>query len=490
MVKRAERVALIGLDCVTPQLLFGKAWSGLPNLRALADRGIHGELESVTPPITVPAWMCMMTSRDPGALGVYGFRNRADHSYEGLRFASSRSIQAPALWDAVGAAGGRSILIGVPPSYPPKRLNGFAVSCFLTPDGDRAYTYPPSLQAEVERASGGYVFDVRDFRRAPKDDLLEQLYAMMRKRFAAARCLAQTHRWDLLAAVSMAPDRLHHAFWRYFDPEHRLYEPGNPYENAARDFYREMDAEVGRLLEVLGEETAAFVVSDHGAQRMEGGICLNEWLIQNKYLTLKESPPPGTPFDAGLVDWDRTLAWGSGGYYGRIFLNVKGREPRGAVAKSDMERVRDDLIAGLESLGDDSGKPIGTRARRPEELYSEARGIAPDLMAEFGGLGWRSVGSVGSGQLHVFENDTGPDDANHAMRGVLIAAGPGIEHDPSPRLGMSLLDVAPTALELLGLERPEDAQGSGLLSDDEGEAAFTEEDEAKIAARLEELGYL
>jgi len=49
---------------------------------------------------------------------------------------------------------------------------------------------------------------------------------------------------------------------------------------------------------------------------------------------------------------------------------------------------------------------------------------------------WAPAGTVGSGEIHTFENDTGPDDANHAQDGLLILVGPGIE--PGFREGMHL----------------------------------------------------
>ena len=84
------KILVIGLDCAAPELLFGD--ERLVNFRRLMDAGCYGRLESVIPPITVPAWMCMATSQDPGSLGVYGFRNRVDHSYDGLGIVNSRSI--------------------------------------------------------------------------------------------------------------------------------------------------------------------------------------------------------------------------------------------------------------------------------------------------------------------------------------------------------------------------------------------------------------
>ncbi|MGH8941175.1 MAG: alkaline phosphatase family protein, partial [Actinomycetes bacterium] len=89
---------LIGLDSAEPSLV--EAWRDeLPVLSGLMDRGVHGRLTSVIPPITVPAWSCMMASRTPGDLGVYGFRNRADHSYDNLFIANGTAIKEPRLWD-------------------------------------------------------------------------------------------------------------------------------------------------------------------------------------------------------------------------------------------------------------------------------------------------------------------------------------------------------------------------------------------------------
>ena len=90
----------------------------LPNLAGLMERGVYGPLTSVVPPITVPAWSCMMSSRTPGDLGVYGFRNRTDHSYNGLAIADSTAIKVPRLWDIATRNGKPSIVLGVPGTYP------------------------------------------------------------------------------------------------------------------------------------------------------------------------------------------------------------------------------------------------------------------------------------------------------------------------------------------------------------------------------------
>ena len=149
------------------------------------------------------------------------------------------------------------------------------------------------------------------------------------------------------------------------------------------------------------------------------------------------------------VDWSRTRAWGEGGYYCRLFLNVEGREPDGVVAQAGYDALRDELAVKLESLGGPDG-PIGTKVHRPEDLWRERHGIPPDLVVYFGDLAWRSNGSFGHGRHYTFDNDTGPDDANHAQHGLLVMAGPGVE--PGRRDTLSILDVAPTILAPFGLE--------------------------------------
>jgi predicted AlkP superfamily phosphohydrolase/phosphomutase len=138
------KLLVIGLDCAAPALLFGDERLG--NIRRLMDAGCYGRLESVIPPITIPAWRCMVTSQDPGSLGVYGFRNRADHSYGNLAIANSRSFKALSIWDYLALEGKRSILIGVPPSFPPPKVNGISVGCFMTPSVDDDYTHPPRIK--------------------------------------------------------------------------------------------------------------------------------------------------------------------------------------------------------------------------------------------------------------------------------------------------------------------------------------------------------
>ena len=298
-MQQGPRVAVIGLDCGTPQLLFGDLAAEVPNISKLMAEGMHGDLASITPPITVPAWACSMTGKTPGELGIYGFRNRKDTSYEGLAIAHSGAIKAPAVWDTLGKDGKSSLLIGVPPGFPPpKEFPGWRVGCFLTPPSADHYAYPLELEVEIEEELGGkgeYIFDIPNFRKQGMEFVLDQVFKMTERRFKVARRLVKDKPWDFFMLVEMGMDRLHHVFWHYFDPKHPLYKPGNPFEDAFQRYYRALDDEVGALMELLPEDAITIVMSDHGARPMMGGICFNDWLIENGYLTLKEPVSEMTP---------------------------------------------------------------------------------------------------------------------------------------------------------------------------------------------------
>ncbi|HEU4463650.1 MAG TPA: alkaline phosphatase family protein, partial [Gemmatimonadota bacterium] len=453
--------------------------------------GCWGRLESVNPPITVPAWMCMSTSLDPGSLGVYGFRNRTDHSYDGLSIVDSRSIRELAIWDQVAREGGRSVVIGVPPSFPPRRVNGVSVSCFMTPDTKSGeYTWPPDLRHEIEALVGEYPVDVKEFRTEDKDRLRDEIREMTRKHFRVVRHFLAKGDWEYFQFVEIGLDRMHHGFWKHHDPSHVDHDPDSPYKDVIREYYRELDHEIGEILALLDEETIVLVVSDHGARPLDGGFCVNEWLIREGYLVLHDYPDRVTPFSRLSVDWERTRAWSEGGYYARVFLNVRGREPTGALAPEEAGAFRDELVSRLEATRGPDGEALGTVAFRPEEIYRELKRIPPDLIVHFGGLAWRSIGGVGYDAVHVRENDTGPDDCNHDTYGAFVLAGPGVG-ERGELTGARLLDIAPTLLGLAGYEIPDGMQGRSLLGGPGPSAPPVPEDaEAVIRRRLSGLGYL
>ena len=468
--RKHRKVLVVGLDCAPPAVLFHtSAEHGLglkdqlPNLSRLIDEGIYGSLSSSVPCITVPAWTSMLSSKDPGVLGFYGFRNRADHSYDRMTIATNDAVHERRVWDILSDVDKTSVVVGVPQTYPIKPLKGYLISSFLTPSTSRQYTYPNELRYDIDRVLDGrpYDVDVGQFRTEDKDFLLRQIQEMTEKRFAVIKYLLREKPWDFFMFVEIGLDRIHHGMWKFWDPDHPKHKPGNSYQSATPDYYRYLDRELGEILKMLEDDTLIMIVSDHGAQGMEGGFAINEWLRQEGLLVLKDEPLYDglVPFEKVEVDWEKTTAWGAGGYYGRVFMNVEGREPMGLIPAHDYEKVRDQLKEMIEALPDHEGNSMGSIAFKPEELYRQVGNVPPDLMVYLGNLRWRSVGSFGLPHIYTFENDTGPDDANHDQNGVFVLWDPRQDHGGRYVEDLQLMDVAPTVLDLMSVPVPEGMQG-------------------------------
>ena len=456
------RLLIIGLDCMEPSLVF-EQWRGdLPHLSRLMAQGSYGRLESSIPAITVPAWSCMMSGRDPGELGIYGFRNRRDRGYHSMAISDGRAVKVPRLWDMLGDAGWRVAALSVPGTSPPYPVQGSLVSCFLTPSAEAPFTHPPELADQIRTWMPDFMMDVPNFRSDEKGRILNNLYTLCDQRFTLAEKLIHQEAPDFLMLVDMGVDRIHHAFWKPMDPRHPQYEPESPFATAIHDYYVHVDQRVGELLDRCDDDTAVLVVSDHGAQPLMGGICINEWLMARGYLTLKEPPAEPMALDQAAVDWSRTQVWGAGGYYARIFLNVQGREPEGTVPMADYEALRSRLTDELKTLTDPHGNPMPIKVFKPQEIYQKVRGRAPDLIVYFDDLAWRSVGSVGLNSLYTVENDTGPDDANHAPFGLMIFHDPRQPKQGQVLEGAQLYDIVPTLLHRYGIMPPSGLRGKVL----------------------------
>ena len=456
------KICVLGLDCAAPEVLFGD--ERLTNIRRLMARGTYGRLESVIPPITVPAWMCLSTSQDPGSLGVYGFRNRRDHSYDKLGITNADSIEQPAIWDYLAREEKKSIVVGVPPGYPPRRIYGISIGCFLTPNTiDKEFTHPAALKTKINELVGEYPVDVKGFRTDNKDWLREQIFEMSGKQWKVVHWLLKEQEWEYFHFVDIGLDRVHHGFWNYFDKKHVQYQPGNPYENVIPDYYLWLDEQIGKALDLLPKDAVVLVVSDHGAQRLDGGFAVNEWLIHEGLLVVDEMPTTLTPFDKLKVNWAKTKVWSEGGYYARVFFNMQGREPQGIIPAGEYTAFQDEMKAKFLALRDDKGEPLNSLVFKPAEIYRYVRNVAPDLIVHFGGLYWRSIGSVGHGRFHLQENDTGPDACNHSQFGAFILAAPNCPLHGEFQ-GARLLDIAPTLMQLAGYKIPKLMQGRSLVA--------------------------
>ena len=246
------KILVIGLDCAAPELLLGD--ERLANIRRLMEVGCYGRLESVIPPITVPAWMCMATSQDPGSLGVYGFRNRHRSL---LRRPGDRQLPVDQRAGHLGPGRPRGEASRSSSAsrraIPPRKVNGISVGCFLTPDTAKdVYTHPPEVGDEIARLVGHYPVDVKGFRTDDKAWLRDEIYAMSRKHFEVVRHFLKNAEWDYFQFVEIGLDRIQHGFWKLPRPGARPARARTArIATSIRDYYRYLDDEIGSLLELL-----------------------------------------------------------------------------------------------------------------------------------------------------------------------------------------------------------------------------------------------
>ena len=124
------------------------------------------------------------------------------------------------------------------------------------------------------------------------------------------------------------------------------------------------------MLELLDDDTIVLVVSDHVPQRLDGGFCVNEWLIREGLLVLNEYPKTVTPFAKLDVNWKKTQVWSEGGYYARVFFNVKGREPQGDRSRFQYESLQNEMKGRLEGLPGETGRAMKSMVFKPQEIIA------------------------------------------------------------------------------------------------------------------------
>jgi len=491
---RVSKVVVLGLDGFSPELV--ERWlEDLPNLKKLQQQGIWGTMESTVPPSTYPAWTCAQTGHNPGTFGFWDFSYRDDFSYGQPKLidCTVRDKRVDCLYKILPILGQKVAMINAPLTWPPPRIpGGYSISSFMTPGLDRGFTWPESLKDEVYRLVGKYIIDASEpgvnYLQIEKDKVLRQIYDMDSQRFTLCKHFFVQKQCDYVFAMITGCDRMSHLFYRYLDEHHRRYDPDTRYANVLHDYYVWIDKHIGETYDVLNGDTVLFVHSAHGVQRLDGLINLNEWLIQEGYMVLHEYPSEHTPLTELKTDWSKTKAWATGNT-GQIYLNVKGREPQGIVDPDDYDSFLDELADKLIQIPDEQGNSLKTRVFKRKEIHSGPFAqYGPDLFILFDEYLWNTSEMVGYGRgnLYSFDKPSGPDDGADGLNGYFCIAGPGVPAS-GKHTGATLLDVAPTVLDVMDLEIPKEMEGKSLLGEEKPERP--PEDHEKMRSRLKALGY-
>jgi predicted AlkP superfamily phosphohydrolase/phosphomutase len=543
------RVVVLGLDGATFTILRPLMEAGhLSNLARLAHEGVHGQLESVVPPYSAPAWVSLVTGQGPGKHGIVDFW-RYDPSTDERRPVDASNVGTAAIWDILGEHGQFVGVVNVPLTYPPRPVNGVMVSGMMTPGEDAAYTHPPGLKSWLKEVAGDYAADPYTSVDRTAAFLKRVLYWVERREAAHLRLL-ETHPFDFFINVVQALDPIQHHFWRVLDESH----PRHDDDEARRlrhlllRCYQAVDEVVGHRLGMLDGRTTLLVVSDHGFGPVHRRFNVNRFLLEHGFLVLERDIVPlrsqivegmrtaGCRLDvlnlrgrlldnrqrealrrrldqsaAPAVDWSRTRAYYTGLTGQGLYVNLAGREATGIVPSGELyEEVRDSLIAALMYLRDpDTGDPVISAVYRREEIYTGPRvSQLPDVVFSLRDRPYLPSERMAA-QVIIEPLPPESSGGRHHPEGIFLAAGPSIRRGAVPD-GARLIDVAPTVLYALGLPVPEDMDGRVLTE------VFTQEHlaanpvrrgppsmappaverytdrqtDAVIAERLRALGYL
>ena len=457
-----RRVLVIGLDGVSPKLLFERWPERVPNIRKLMEQGIYGRHDSIIPPTTIMAWSAFASGMHPGQLGVYAYMIRESFDSFERRLADSTLCKKEFIWDILGGKGANSTVLHVPLTFPVRPIKGAMVSGFLAPELNEESVHPKELLGRVkERFGDKYLFDIAGlagYKNFDPETLIKKTYEMAGMQFSLAEELLKKQDWAFFMHVDIGTDRLHHMLWRYFDDGHVNYEPGTKYANALADYYSFVDGKIGGLVRHADDDTVIIIASDHGMDRMDGKINVNEWLIKEGYLKLKEglyeSLDGPTKFSYDMIDWEKTKAFSQGNYQARIFFNRKERDPgHGILIEEEFLSLREELTGKLRKITDPKGKKLNTFVYTPEEIYGEdyEKRDCPDLLIMFDDLVWGTSDEIGTRQLYSWDTIVGKNDAGHAREGFFIISG-----KPVKRRGdvgkTDFLNFFPTIMKVFGLE--------------------------------------
>lgn len=411
----------------------------LPHLQRAFEGGAAAEMDSSLPDVSAVAWTSVNTGKNPGKHGIYGFVDRKPGT-DSLEVMTSRHVRAKTIWELVSDAGRRAVAINVPLSYPPQHINGVVVSDFLAPSLDKA-VYPTAVLPALENMQ--YRIDTDPWiARQSLERFIEDFNLTAEKRAEAVLYLMAQEQWDLFMVVFMETDRLHHFMWRYYE------EGDQKYGEMFKEAYRQIDRQVGKILQKLGDEQL-IIMSDHGFTSLKEEVFINVWLENEGYLRFQPD------MQKSLASFDpRTRIYSLDP--GRLYLNLAGREPNGTVSADEYQPLIDEVAGRLAELRDPAtGQHMIEHVYRRDAIYQgPERGRAPDLLLmPYDGYdlkgSFESTEFIGRGKLvgmHKYDN------ATFFVRGRQIT----VDH-------ASVRDVLPTACTLMNLGCPPDVDGRSII---------------------------
>ncbi len=542
----SQKLVLIGLDGATFRVLQPLIDAGvMPTVAKMVREGASGPLMSTHPPVTCPAWPTMYTGVNPGKHGVFSFTCRGSGR---PHTASLVDVKSPTMWELLSADGRRCAVLNVPITYPAQELNGVMLSGFPAPDAAPEVVWPRERHADLIRALPQYRVNWPGIPHAHQAD--EQAAEVVRsandwlgERIESFDHVLDRDDFDFCFLVFEYPDKVQHAFYPFLDPACPESQTHNPnLLDALHRGFREIDAAIAGLLRRFGADANYMIVSDHGFGPIRRVVYLNHLLEQHglfaprrgRAMAAKAAGVMKVPlavrarlglgqdepwhrldtWQSPLTNFAKTKAFGGHQYEHAVYINTKRKTAHGIVADDEYDGVRKRIVDVLQSATDPkTGERIFAAVSTAEEVYhGDKLADAPDVVFDLspGYLVSSGIGlSVGLEGGFLRDARSGDVRGYHLSDGVFIGYGPAFR--AVDNVTASLLDVAPTALALMGVSAIETMDGRVIEEaikpdavsaldrvaaqpaaqrESSTDEVYSAEEEMEITRRLADLGYL
>jgi len=380
-----NRNVILGIDGIPFELMNSLSDKGvMPNFKELKNSYYFKEMKSSIPHISSVSWSSIITGKNPGEHGIFGFTELIPGTYS-LSYPNFNTLKSKAFWHQEKEK--KHIIINVPATYPAKKLNGIHIAGFVALDLEKA-VYPKTCIPSLKQLD--YVIDIDSnlAHKQSKDILFDELMRVLEIRKKAYQLFWNKLDWHNFMVVITSTDRFGHFLWNtYADSE-------NKWHLRALQFFQKIDDFIGDIKDKLKENDNFLILSDHGMEETKQNMNLNTYLEQEGFLKLSDKHK----------NYNR-IAKGTKAFVldpGRVYLNKKGRYPNGSVSKLEEKDIIEELKKKFYDLKYQNQRVIRT-VHEKNEIYNGANiDKAPDLVI-LENSGFRPKGGIGKN--NIFEED-------------------------------------------------------------------------------------
>ena len=389
------RNIIIGIDGVPYGLMKDLSDRGImPNFSKLREDGIFKKMESSIPEISSVAWSSIITGKNPGEHGIFGFTDLIEGTYS-LSFPNFNSLKAQAFWHTDDK---KYVIINVPSTYPAHELNGFLVSGFISPTFEKAI-YPSSYVERLKRMN--YKIDV-DAEKGHKSKmlLLKELSEVLDQRMKLCDYFWSEFNWNVFMIVFTGTDRLEHFLWDAYENEK------HEHHIDFLNFFKKIDKAMGKINEKMNEDDSLIILSDHGMGSIKSEVNINTCLVKEGFLKIDNDLKKRYN---NIMEDTKAFALDPA----RIYLNRERNYPKGSVKEEDEDKIINQLVEIFDKLEKDGEKVIKRVYRKEEIYYGKYLDRAPDLIL-LSNPGFSLRGNIGKGEIFtkgIFSGMHTQDDA-------------------------------------------------------------------------------